>query len=453
MLASRRSVLQGLVAAAGPWNRAGAQQQHVELRAAESAGLFPFAAALWAFNGQIPGPLLKARQGHEFSLRVRNDLSEPIAVHWHGLRLPNAMDGTPLAQAPIAPGGVFDYSFAPPDAGTFWYHTLTNSSVQRERGLYGMLVVEGAAEQQGFELPMIVDDWKLNEAGELDAASFGDPLVAAGEGRIGNRFTVNGKERPILHAPAEGHLRLRLLNAANARMLKLHIEGGDLWTIAHDGQPVEPRRLERQPIELAPGQRRDISAAPSPLPLVLFAITSDGPIELATVERNGFSPATMPEALHLPPNPLPDYFNYASLHQVSVTIEGGKGGGLTSALHEGAMLSAGELAERGMTWAVNGQSGLGPKPLFSLGAGVTVAFTVDNITRLSHVLHIHGHAARLVEISGRPVADPVWRDTFIVPPLAPVKILFIADNPGKWLFASAIAEHFDAGLKAWFEVR
>ena len=82
-----------------------------------------------------------------------------------------------------------------------------------------------------------------------------------------------------------------------------------------------------------------------------------------------------------------------------------------------------------------------------------MAVTVDNITRVPHVLHIHGHAAKLVEVSGRPVADPVWRDTFIAWPLEPAKFLFIADNPGRWLIASAIAEHFDSGVQAWFEVR
>jgi FtsP/CotA-like multicopper oxidase with cupredoxin domain len=81
-----------------------------------------------------------------------------------------------------------------------------------------------------------------------------------------------------------------------------------------------------------------------------------------------------------------------------------------------------------------------------------VAITVDNISRFSHALHLHGHAARIIERGGRPVADSPWRDTFIIRPLEPAKILFIADNPGRWLFASTLAEHFDSGLQAWFEV-
>ena len=83
---------------------------------------------------------------------------------------------------------------------------------------------------------------------------------------------------------------------------------------------------------------------------------------------------------------------------------------------------------------------------------MTVILTVDNISRSPHVLHIHGHAARLIELAGRPIDAPVWRDTFLVRPVEPAKILFIADNPGKWLIASTLPRIFDEGLKAWFEV-
>jgi FtsP/CotA-like multicopper oxidase with cupredoxin domain len=91
-------------------------------------------------------------------------------------------------------------------------------------------------------------------------------------------------------------------------------------------------------------------------------------------------------------------------------------------------------------------------PLFSVPRDSTVVLTVDNISRSSHVLHLHGHAARIFELAGRPVARPVWRDTFLVRPLEPAKLLFIANNPGRWLIASTLARIFDEGLKGWFEV-
>ena len=98
--------------------------------------------SVWGFNGQVPGPVLRARQGEPFRVRLANALDQPLAIHWHGIRLGNSMDGTALTQTPVAPGGMFDYAFSPPDAGTYWYHPLVNASGLRGRGLSGLLLVE-----------------------------------------------------------------------------------------------------------------------------------------------------------------------------------------------------------------------------------------------------------------------------------------------------------------------
>jgi len=96
-----------------------------------------------SYDGTVPGPTLRITRGEDLCVRVVNDLAEPTSVHWHGVRLPNAMDGVPgLTQAPIAPGTSFDYRFRPPDAGTFWYHAHIGAQV--DRGLYAALIVEEA---------------------------------------------------------------------------------------------------------------------------------------------------------------------------------------------------------------------------------------------------------------------------------------------------------------------
>src|SRR6185437_9675880 len=101
------------------------------------------ATAVWSYNGVEPGPVLRLQQGTPFRAVVENGLTESTTVHWHGIRLPNAMDGVPgLTQPTIPPGGRFDYAFTPPDAGTFWYHSHENSLVQMGRGLAGALIVE-----------------------------------------------------------------------------------------------------------------------------------------------------------------------------------------------------------------------------------------------------------------------------------------------------------------------
>ena len=129
--------------------------------------------AVWAYNGSIPGPTLRVRQGDTLRVRVANDLPEGTTVHWHGLRLPNAMDGVPMVtQDPIAAGGTFDYEFACPDAGTFWYHPHQRSHVQVALGLSGVLIVEEPqAPEVDRDVVWVLDDWRLNRDGQLAAIS------------------------------------------------------------------------------------------------------------------------------------------------------------------------------------------------------------------------------------------------------------------------------------------
>lgn len=99
--------------------------------------------AVWAYNGKVPGPELRVRQGDPVRIVVSNKLGEDTTVHWHGVRLPNAMDGVPgLTQPPIRPGESFTYEFTPPDAGTFWYHPHADTLQQLGRGLAGALIIE-----------------------------------------------------------------------------------------------------------------------------------------------------------------------------------------------------------------------------------------------------------------------------------------------------------------------
>ena len=98
---------------------------------------------IWGYGGQVPGLEIRVRQGDLVEVQVVNGLAQPTTVHWHGLRIANAMDGVPeLTQPAIAPGESFTYSFTVPDAGTYWYHPHTLSSQQVGHGLYGPLIVE-----------------------------------------------------------------------------------------------------------------------------------------------------------------------------------------------------------------------------------------------------------------------------------------------------------------------
>ena len=139
---------------------------------------------IWGYDGMSPGPTMRIKQGDELKVRLVNDLEQSTVIHWHGLRLPNAMDGVPfLTQKPIEPGQSFDYHFVPPDAGTFWYHTHFGSSEQLARGLYGVLIVaERNVPQVDRDLILVVDDWRLMDNGEIQP-SFMKIAVRIADGR------------------------------------------------------------------------------------------------------------------------------------------------------------------------------------------------------------------------------------------------------------------------------
>src|SRR6185369_273003 len=125
---------------------------------------------MWTYDGRVPGPLIRARAGDRVVVHFTNALPEETTIHWHGLRIPAAMDGMPdLSQPAIPPGGGFDYDFVVPDASTFWYHPHVDSAAQVGYGLYGPLIVDDPDEPPGLgdEVVMVVSDIAIGDDGTL----------------------------------------------------------------------------------------------------------------------------------------------------------------------------------------------------------------------------------------------------------------------------------------------
>ncbi|MHB1220364.1 MAG: multicopper oxidase family protein, partial [Alphaproteobacteria bacterium] len=181
---------------------------------------------VWAYDGVVPGPTLRVRQGEPVRIVVENRLTEETTVHWHGIRLPNTMDGVPgLTQPPIKPGESFTYEFTPPDAGTFWYHPHANSLQQIGRGLAGALIVEETEPVPvDRDVLWVLADWRLTADGQI-ASGFGNAMEAAMSGRVGNTVTLNGGVPADEKVRAGERVRLRLINAALARIMALRFEG------------------------------------------------------------------------------------------------------------------------------------------------------------------------------------------------------------------------------------
>jgi len=140
-------------AAADPWSLAPVVDEsadpnvvEIHLEAAETTKQFPGASAptpVWAYNGTIPGPVIDAKIGDTVIVHFKNSLPEGTTIHWHGVRVPAPMDGTPATQSEIPPGATFDYIFTLRDAGLFWFHPHVRTDVQIHKGLYGVIRVRG----------------------------------------------------------------------------------------------------------------------------------------------------------------------------------------------------------------------------------------------------------------------------------------------------------------------
>jgi FtsP/CotA-like multicopper oxidase with cupredoxin domain len=154
----------------------------------------------WGFNKQLPGPVLEADAGDTLVVHVTNNLNEPTIVHWHGIRIPAAMDGTGMVQKPIEPGETFEYRFVVPDAGTFWYHSHHNETIQMERGMYGALIVKDETDPvTDRERVFMIDDMKLDDENNFtEPKGFIPRVVETHDGRQGNTLLLNGKENTVI---------------------------------------------------------------------------------------------------------------------------------------------------------------------------------------------------------------------------------------------------------------
>jgi FtsP/CotA-like multicopper oxidase with cupredoxin domain len=413
------------------------------------------AVAAWTYGGGTPGPQLRARQGDRLRVQFHNQLPQATTVHWHGLRVPNAMDGVPhLTQAPIEPGGRFTYEFDVPDAGTYWYHSHLHSAEQLDRGLYGLVVVEERDPPVvDRDIAWVLDDWRLTRAGQV-SETFGNTHDMAHAGRIGNVVTLNGAAPPAdLALRAGERVRLRLLNAANARIFALEFTGHRPVVIALDGQPVPPHAPPRGQVTLAPGMRIDLlldaTGRPGERHVVHDIFYPRAAYELLHLQyaQEALRGQPLPAPAALAPNTLPEPdLGRARTHEV--VFEGGMMGSLHRALLDGRPMDMRALLGRGKAWAVNGNvaDGHTMPPALTLARGQSYVLAMRNRTRWHHPIHLHGHSFRVLHRNGRPTAHQEWQDTVLMAPEEDVDIAFVADNPGDWMFHCHILEHQEGGM-------
>lgn len=431
--------------------------QRYELTASQGEFIFSpdqnSATRVMFYNQSVPGPVIKIPQGEESVIRLHNALEEPTSIHWHGLRIDNAMDGVPgMTQALVQPGESFDYRLTPPDAGTYWYHTHQRTWAQLALGLAGVLIVEeNHPPVVDQDLIFAIDDWRFGEDMQIDTRSLGAMHDWSHGGRMGNMITVNGQVGKSYKVSKGQRIRFRMLNIANSRIMTLRINQPQTSVISLDGQPVKPYLMDSGVITLAPGQRSDL----------IIDITSDpgsnSAIELLIKDQvypiAGFEvgnkiqrEALLDNPISLPDNPANLVVMPEEMKQVPLHLGGGAMGRMRKAIFQGREMGIKDLIQNKQVWAFNGIAGLPEKPLFSVKRGTAISLNIDNDNGWPHAMHIHGHHFIDHKNPGE------LRDTTLFTRQEKGSLKFIADNPGKWLIHCHMIEHQASGMVTWFEV-
>jgi len=213
----------------------------------------------YTYNQQIPGPRLHLRQGDHVRINVHNQLPEATTVHWHGLIVPNQMDGPgDITQQPIAPGQSYTYEFTAQQFGTYFYHPHYAPDRQQALGLYGALIIDPANNDDEIkadhEYVIQLQEWLMREDLTYPAMFM--------EGGLANYFTINGKAYPstdTIHMKVGETLKVRFIGTNNNFVHPMHIHGGPFTVVARDGEtlPVSAR-FQADTVNVGPGQRYDV---------------------------------------------------------------------------------------------------------------------------------------------------------------------------------------------------
>ena len=406
---------------------------------------------VWTINGQVPGPVLRAKQGDEVFVRLINNLSQPVALHWQGVRIANGMDGAAgLTQTPVAPGERMDIRFIAPDAGTYWYRpsAFPHAAEQKARGVYGVLIVDGPDEPPtDLEFLAVIDDWRLDQRGQIQGP-FPGAADVNGKGRIGPLVTVNSQAIPrILTSPPGARVRLRILNACSAQLMGIGFENLRPLVVGVDGQSCEPFEPARMTLPSGPGSRFDVICDLPPEGAAVSALTLR-PIGLSG--DSGDEPASKLISFNLvgarPPARSPTRWKQNPALPPVIRLQ--------NAVRQDLTIHKSESNDLRKAWTFNGiaSHGADAPALFSAKRGQPVTLGFINRTRVDHTIHVHGHALRVLHLLDDGW-EPYWRDSVIVAAGGTVRVAFLADNPGKWLIESAILDHAMSGLATWFEVK
>ena len=401
----------------------------------------------YAYNGSVPGPTLDVHEGDHVIIHFRNNLPEPTTIHWHGLHIPAAMDGSPLR--PVGPGKQYDYIFTIPrgTARPYWYHPQPDvrTGYQMAMGLFGAIIVRDANDALPASLPeklLILSDNRFKPDGAPDIA---DPNGSQGEidqenGREGNVLLVNGQLSPVINIRSGETQRWRVINVSAARIYRLAIPGQTMLHVGDDGGLFEHPR-EVNDILLANSERVEL--------LIRGTQPPNTRTTLQTLPYDRYDPHTRPDDwdvthdllslryLGAPPQP------FVELPRVMRTVVALDTTHVTR--RQVIVLSQG---------LINGRTMLMGRVDIRSRLGATEIWQIENVVTMDHPFHLHGFQFQILDRDGVPEPYRSWKDVVNVRKHQIVRIVVRFDDfPGKWMFHCHILDHEDHGMMGILEVQ
>ncbi|MGE3278286.1 MAG: multicopper oxidase family protein [Candidatus Altimarinota bacterium] len=433
-----------------------------------------------AYNGMIPGPLLKVARGSTITINFTNETDEEAMLHSHGVRLKNAFDGTNLTQKPIPIGGSFTYEVTFPDTGIYWYHPHLREDYTQELGLYGNYLVQ--SEDPDYwspvnrELPLVIDDLIL-ENGQI-APFYKDQADHALMGRYGNTVLVNGETEYQLELTKGEVIRWYVTNVSNARPYQFTIPGIRMKFVGGDASKMEQETFvesviiapsERAVLEVffpEAGEYQLLNKNPESTMKLGTIIVSDGQPDISYADQFNTSRTNKDVIAEI--DPFRKYFDRPIDKSLEMTLQMGMMNGNMGMMMENESHKIEWEDEMGhmnanstpdmITWKLvdqaTGKSNMDIDWTFKKGEVVKIRLfnNPDSNHPMQHPIHLHGQRFLVLETNGERNKNLVWKDTALIQTGDTVDILVDMSNPGKWMIHCHIAEHLEADMMLGFEV-
>jgi FtsP/CotA-like multicopper oxidase with cupredoxin domain len=463
-----------------------------------------------AYNGSIPGPLMKVTQGSQVTINFKNDTDVVTTLHSHGVRLNNKFDGTsPLTQRDVKPGGTFTYEIKFPDAGLFWYHPHVREDYAQELGLYGNFLVTPQDSSYwspvNREVSLVLDDVLLNGEGQIVAFNTKEADHTL-MGRFGNVLLVNGETDFKLEAGQGDVIRFYITNVANTRPFNVEIPGAKMKLVGGDGGKYEREEFVDSVI-LGPSERAIVEvlfekagsfALQHKTPEKTYVLGSidvkggQGSSALARVFnqlRTNSDVIASIDPLRSMFGKMPDKnlvftldmmgmgnMNMGGMHTMDLGIKEALAHGHESGGHVmpgGSMMMGSDdpieweddmaaMNQTSTTQSINWmivdrdtrKTNMKIDWKFKVGDKVKIRIVNDgnSMHPMQHPLHFHGQQFLVLSNNGVPNENLVWKDTVMVGAGEIVDILVDMSNPGEWMAHCHIAEHLEDGMMFSYKV-